>query len=87
MALPFPPRLVQDPVRLVCGQPLIPQMDGKPGKLSQFPGKRLGLHRSRTAVAGEVQRVADHDACHCKTTRQARQRAKVVAGIAFAFEG
>ena len=87
MQLSLPASLVKDAVRLVGGQPLVPQMDGKPGKLSQVPGKCLRLHGARACIAGQVQRMPDDDARDPKTPRKARQGAKVVARIAFAFEG
>ena len=85
--LPFMAGLIEDLVGLVCRQPLIPKVHGKPGELAEFRGKCLDLERPRAGFAGKAQRVAHHDADHSIASSQAGQGAKIVAGAALSFEG
>jgi len=86
MALPFPPRFVQNPVRFVRGQALIPQVNGKPAERAQLGGECFGFDRSRTGLAGKVQRPPHHDARHAEASRQPRQRPQIIPRVALSFQ-
>ena len=69
---------------LVCfagGQPLVPQVDGKPGQRAQFGGKGLGSGCLGAQVSGEMQGIAHHDARYAKAPAEPRQRAQVLAPV------
>ncbi len=71
--------LVQDLVRLLCGQPLIPQMNRQARQLAQFRRKGLGLGSLRAWLAGKMQRIAHYNTHDPKAPRQPCQRAQIFA--------
>ena len=77
VVLPFSARLVQNPVRLVAGQPLVPQVDRQPGQLSQFRCKCLCLYGLRAQFTGDVQWIANYDSNHSVPARQPSERAQI----------
>jgi len=85
--LPGVARLIENLVRLLAGQSLVPQMDGQPGHFAQLGGERLSLGGLRAQLSGEVQGIPHHDSDHRETPRQARQAAQILARIAVALQG
>ena len=69
---------IEDPVRFLGGEALIPQMDRQAGELAQLRGKGLGAGGLRADFAGEMERVANDDAPDGKTASQASQGAEIV---------
>ncbi len=56
--------VIQMPVRLGRGQPLIPQMHGRAELLPEILGERLRLGRLGTLVTRHIQGIADHHLGH-----------------------
>jgi hypothetical protein len=79
--------LVENLVGIAGGEPLIPHMDGESGKSPQVGGKSLGLERPRAHVAGEVERIADHDSHYAETAAETGQGAEVFARVVTPLQG
>ncbi len=78
---------VEDPVRFLGCEALVPQVDRQTGQLGELGGEGLRSRGPRALLAREVQRITDDDTGNAVTPREARQGAQVFAGIAFALEG
>lgn len=78
---------VEDLVSFAGGEPLVPEMDGKPGELSQFGREDFSFGGARAGLAGEMEGMTDDDGRNGKPPRQARQRTQVIAPVALAFQG
>ena len=75
MLLAGAPGLVENLVSLLRGQPLVAQVNGKAGKLTQFPGESLRLFRLAACRPLKMQRIPHHNTGHAKTASQPGQRA------------
>ncbi len=79
--------LIENLVRFAGGKALVAEVDGQAGELAQRGGEDLGSGGLAAFVAREVQRIANHDACHTETPGEAGQGAEIVAGVAPALQG
>jgi hypothetical protein len=61
-------------------------VNGEGGQLAEFGGKGLGFGGLGADVAGEVERIADHDANYGKTPSETGQGAQVVAAVMMALQ-
>jgi hypothetical protein len=86
MVLPLMAGLIEDLVGFAGGEPLVPEMDGQFGEFAEFGGKGLCFGGLRTRFAGQVQGIADHNACDRISTREPGERAEIFARIAAARE-
>lgn len=77
---------VQDSMGRFRGQALVPEVNRQASQRAQFGGKGLRLGGLRAQLAGEMERIADHDSSHAKPPRQARQRAQILAPVAAALQ-
>jgi hypothetical protein len=82
----FAAGLVENPVGLASGQSLVPEMNRQTGQFAKLAGKYLRLLRAITLFTGKVQRVADNNACHRESPRQAGKGTHVLARIPSPFE-
>ena len=64
---------IQDLMGFARGQALVPEVNGQAGQLTQLRGEGLGLGGLRAQVAGEMHRVANHNAHDAEATGQPRQ--------------
>jgi hypothetical protein len=78
--------LIKNLMGLAGGQPLIPQVNGHTGQLSQFGGKVLRFGRSGTLFAGKMERIAYHDPGHAKPPCEPCQGSQIVARIPPPFQ-
>ena len=58
--------LIQNFVGLAAGQPLIPQVDGQAGQLTQLGGKFLRLFSLRAWLARQMHGIPHHNARHAE---------------------
>jgi len=79
--------LIQNLMSLVCGQALIPQVDGQAGQFAKHGGEGLGFHGLRAEFAAEMDRVADDDGDYLETAAKASKGSQIVTGVALAFQG
>ena len=79
--------LIEDAVRLVGGQALVPEVDGQAGELAEFGGEVLGLLRLGAGLAGEMDWIADHQSHDGVAACQAGEGAQVFTAVAAAFQG
>jgi hypothetical protein len=82
MLLPRPPGLVQNLMRFVRGQPLVPQVNGQSRERSKLGSKCLRLGSLRTGLSRQMHWIANHDPHHAKPPGQSRQRPQVLPGNA-----
>ena len=87
MTAAFTPSLVENLVSLAGRQPLIPEMYRQPGQFPKLARKLPGLQRARAHVPGKMKRIADHDSRDLETSRQASQRAQILARIPASLQG
>jgi hypothetical protein len=78
--------LVQDLVGRFSGEALIPHVDGQTAELAELRSKGLGTRRARAFFSGNMQRIADNDACDGEAAGKTRQGSKVFTRIVAAFE-
>lgn len=81
MLLPLASGLIQNPVRLVRGQPLIPQVDRQSSQLAQLGGKGLRPRRLRARLAGKMHWIPHYNSHHAKSPAKPRQRPQILARV------
>lgn len=78
--------LVEDAVRLVAGQSLVPKVDGQSGELAELGGEGLVFLRLGAEFAGEVDGIADDQSDDGVAAGQAGEGAQVFTAVAAAFQ-
>ncbi len=77
---------IENLVSFAGSQPLVPQVNGQAGQRAQFGGKGLSFSGLGADAAGQIQRIAHHDARDAKAAAEAGKRAQVFALIALALQ-
>lgn len=79
-------RFIQQVVRLVRREALVPKVNRQSGEFAEMGGEGLNLGGLRADFARELERIAHHDSGNLVAAAQAGQGAKVFARIAAARE-
>src|SRR5665213_72215 len=64
---------IENGVRFLGGQPLVPQGQGQAGELSKFLGKMAGLVCLGAGLTGEMQRISGDDPYAAEPTAETGQ--------------
>ena len=73
---------IEDLLRLVGRQALVPKMDGQAGQLAQLGGELLNLYSARADFSGEMNRVTHDDAGDDEAAGQSCDGTQVLAAVA-----
>lgn len=74
--------LVEDLVGFARGEAFVPKVDGQAGECTKLGGEGLRLGRLRAGLAGEVDRVANHNAHNTEALGKPCKGAEVFSGNA-----
>lgn len=85
--LPGMTRFIENLVRFLRGEALVPEVDRQAGQCAQLCGKSLRFSGAGALFAGEMQRIPHHDPGDAVAAGQPAKGAKVLAWIAFTFQG